>query len=130
MQVRYTDPEHTQGVITLDGVDYSGPIPPNAGDLRALYDAALDSADITPYAPPAVPPRQWTPLEFMELFTPEERKAIRAVARQNPDIEDWLDLLRASSAVVATDERTRLGLAAMVYFGVLTQERVSEIAAS
>lgn len=124
---KFIDTAHTKIECLIDGqpswldADVDGYI----GRLLAGWLEA--GGVIAPYEAPAPAPKSWTPLEFMELFSEEERIAIRALARQNPQIEDWLDLLRASSAVEANDDRTQQGLAAMVQVGVLTQERVTAI---
>lgn len=73
--------------------------------------------------------RDLTPLEFMELFEPEERKALRRLAKESEDIEDWLDLLRASTSVNKADPRLNAGLAAVVQLGVLTEARAIEVKA-
>lgn len=74
-----------------------------------------------------LPPPSVTPLEFLERFTPQERNAIRVAAKQNADLEDWLDLLRAATLVVLTDPRTVAGLEAFVAAGILTEPRKDEI---
>jgi hypothetical protein len=130
MKIRYLEAGKPYGVLTIDGVDYTGPIPPNDGWVRAKYEAQLATAELVPIPVPVAPLKQWTPLEFMEKFTPAERKAIRALAKQNDDIEDWLDLLRASTAVLPSDQRTQAGLAAMVQLGAISQARATEILAS
>src|SRR5215203_6637509 len=53
MKIRFTTAASNEGVFTIDGVDYHGPIPPQAGDIRARYDDLLPFAEIVPYAPPA-----------------------------------------------------------------------------
>jgi hypothetical protein len=63
VSARYTepldvnDPEGPRmGILTIDGQDYSGPIPPNDGSLRAIYDAWIAQGyKPTPYFPPAPP---------------------------------------------------------------------------
>jgi hypothetical protein len=95
--------------------------------LSASQRQQLDAL-IAAHNPNAVPPvaKVWTPLEFLELFTPEERKALRTLAKTDDMIEDWLDLLRASTSVVSDDPRTVAGMAYLVAAGVLTQARVDE----
>lgn len=78
-------------------------------------------------AQPLPQPPVWTPLEFLEEFTYEERVALRQFARSDLQAEDWLDLLRASTEVRADDMRTVGGLAYMVEKGVITQARVDAI---
>lgn len=89
-----------------------------------IVDILDDRPEVTPEAPE---PASWTPLEFMERFTYEERVALRALAKNDPMAEDWLDLLRASQEVRLDDPRTMAGLNFMVLRGVLTYQRVAEI---
>lgn len=77
--------------------------------------------------PPPSAPVVWSALEFMERFTKQERNNIRAAAKQNADLEDWLDLLRAAGEVNPEDQRTIDGLAALVAAGLLTQQRADAI---
>lgn len=74
--------------------------------------------------------RPKAPLEFKELFTLPERKAMRAAARENADLEDFLDLLNAAGEVHIDDPRVVAGLDAFVGAGILTAERRGEIADS
>lgn len=82
------------------------------------------------YAPPSPAPR-WTPLEFLERFTQAERIAIRQAAAgattEALQLADWLDLLRASTEVIADDPRTVAGMAALVAAGLLTEARRAAI---
>lgn len=70
------------------------------------------------------------PLEFKELFTLDERKAMRSAARENEDLEDFLDLLNAAGEVHIDDPRVVAGLDAFVGAGILTAQRRGEIADS
>lgn len=94
------------------------------GLVGKLYDPLFGFSDPPP---PPLPPH--TPLEFMELWEPEERKAFRRLGKANEDVEDWLDLLRASTLVKASDPRTIAGINAMVVLGAITQERADEVKA-
>ncbi len=80
------------------------------------------------------PAPQWSPLEFLERFTQAERITIRQAASGNSqgalELADWLDLLRASMAVIADDSRTVAGMQALVTAGLLTEQRKSEILAA
>lgn len=77
--------------------------------------------------PPVV--KHWTPLEFMELLTYDERTAARTLAKIDLMAEDWLDLLKASTEVRMDDPRTVAGLKYLVLRGVLTQDRVDALIA-
>jgi hypothetical protein len=99
--------------------------------LTAGQQAQLDAL-ITTHDPDAAPAsaKSWTPLQFMELFTPEERATLRQFARNDAMAEDWLDLLKASMAVRVNDPRTIAGLNYMVLKGILSQGRVDEVLSS
>jgi hypothetical protein len=79
------------------------------------------------FAPPIPAVKTWTPLQFMEEFTTEERIALRTFAKSDVLAEDWLDLLKAANEVRMDDPRTRAGLDYMVSKGVLSQARIEEI---
>ena len=57
MRMRYTDPDHTRGVMTFDdGREALGPLPPEDGEMRAAFDTALaEGMAIEPYVAPAPP---------------------------------------------------------------------------
>lgn len=72
MQVRITTPDNNQGAISLNGVEYVGPIPPTAGDLRVAYNVWKAAGNVPlPYeAPPVVAPRStrmWRARAVMKL---------------------------------------------------------------
>lgn len=97
--------------------------------FRKLIDNGDGTASIVVYEPPSPPPPvpSWTPLEFLERFTRQERAAIRAAALQSDDLADWLDLLRASTEVRADDARAVAGLQALADAGLITAARRDEI---
>ncbi len=65
--------------------------------------------------------------EFMELFTPEELIAIYTHASTNINVTIWLHRLVGAEYVVRTDESLQIGMAYMVYQGLVTIERHNEI---
>ena len=70
-----------------------------------------------------------THLQFMTRFTMAERLAIRAAAKADPVIDDFLELLSISDYVYPTHPMTQAGLQYMVSQGLLTEERASEVGA-
>lgn len=94
---------------------------PNQSMVGKKFDPVLQTFTAIPV------PKTWTPLEFKELFTPDERKKLRQLAKTDDLAEDWLDLLNAAQLVRLDDERTTNGLKYMVLKGVLSQTRVNEI---
>tara|TARA_R110000868_G_scaffold171458_1_gene407164 strand:- start:1228 stop:1608 length:381 start_codon:yes stop_codon:yes gene_type:complete len=98
--------------------------------INGLYVDAIGeptAADVSALLASAIPPVVWTPLEFLERFTKDERITIRTAASQSADLADWLDLLRTSSQVLPTDPRTVDGMAALVTAGLITEARKVEI---
>ena len=88
------------------------------------------------FAPPlaAPTPRIISPLEFRRRFTPDERAAItlaasRGLERGDPTIQIWLDDLAASGSLDLDDKDVRADLLAMVEFGLLAPDRVTELIA-
>lgn len=65
--------------------------------------------------------------EFMELFTPEELIVIYTHASTNINVTIWLHRLVGAEYVVRTDESLQIGMAYMVYQGLVTQVRHDEI---
>lgn len=56
ISARYTDKSQTQGIITVDGVDWSTAFPPEAGDLRPHFDKLLNEGKIEPFTLPVSEP--------------------------------------------------------------------------
>jgi hypothetical protein len=81
-----------------------------------------------PPAEPAIAPRRYSPLEFMDLFTDEEQLAIvRAATPENAPIKLWYDRMLAAEWITTSDERTAAGVNALVTAGLLTADRAAEI---
>lgn len=68
-----------------------------------------------------------TPKEFLDLFTLDERKAIRRLGDTDENVEDFLDLLAKSTSVNMTHTDVKSGLNYFKNKGVLTLVRVNEI---
>jgi len=67
---------------------------------------------------------------FLKRFTQEERVAIRAAAQAVPEIDDYLEMLKAAGADVdLTDPITAQGLQALEAAGLLDEGRAAEILA-
>ena len=64
---------------------------------------------------------------FMELFTPEELIAIYTHAETHIEVKIWLHRLVGAEYVVRTDQSLQIGMAYMVYQGLVTQIRHNEI---
>lgn len=70
-----------------------------------------------------------TPLQFFDLFTVAEQKAIAAGAQSNVDLFLWFQKASAAQEINLDDARLADGIAALVSAGLLTQERSEEILA-
>lgn len=77
--------------------------------------------------PPVVPPKHFTSLEFLDLFTETEQLAIAAAAMQSAQVKLWYDRLLAAMFITLADPRTAAGLDALVAMGLLTATRRDEI---
>lgn len=81
-----------------------------------------------PLPPPA--PKQFTSLEFLDLFTDEEQLAVASAAMSTAQVKLWYDRMLAASFVSLSDPRTSAGLQALVSAGLLTQVRRNAIVAT
>ena len=76
---------------------------------------------------PEMPPKQFSSLQFLDLFTEAEQLAIATAAMQSPQVKLWYDRTLAASFVSLADPRTDAGLTALVGAGLLTVERKAAI---
>ena len=99
---------------------------------RELYAQAVAgdfgpvAAYVAPPAPPA-PPKQFTSLEFLDLFTEAEQLAVATAAMQSAQVKLWYDRTLAAMFITLADPRTAAGLDALVAMGLLTATRRDEI---
>lgn len=68
---------------------------------------------------------EYTPLEFMNAFTMQERIAFRNST--DPVVIDIFDQLKVATSIITTDPRTIGALQYLVATGSLTQERMKTI---
>ena len=108
-----------------DGV--SIPIDPANLDYRAYQAWAALGNTATPYTPDTPPPAQFTPLDFLDLFTQDEQLAVVLAGMQNAAVKLWYDRALAAQFITIADPRTEGGLSALVSGGLLTAERKAEI---
>lgn len=71
--------------------------------------------------------RELTVLEFMRLFLPAERIAIRAAGQASPVAADYLDLMYQAPLVRLDDSDTQNALYMFQQAGILTAERAAEV---
>lgn len=79
--------------------------------------------------PPAPEPRKVHAVIFKQRFTATERKAIRAAAKVDEDVEDWLDLVNTATEVYLDLPETVAALGALETAGLLAAGRAAEILA-
>lgn len=68
-----------------------------------------------------------TSYEFFNLFTKEERVAIRTAAKSSVDLEDWLSLAQAAQTIDLAHPDVDAGLSMIVGAGLLTSDRKTQI---
>lgn len=66
-------------------------------------------------------------LDFIARFTQEEQLAVTAASLESAEVRNWYDKLIAAQYVDLNDPRLAAGLAALVAYGLLTQQRVDEV---
>jgi hypothetical protein len=66
-------------------------------------------------------------LEFLQLFTPQERILIRGVARTHPEVDDWLELLNAANEVNLMHITTINSVNGLESSGLIVTGRASSI---
>jgi len=68
-------------------------------------------------------------LNFRERFTTEEKRAIYAAARENIDVQIWMDDLASTPEVFTDDPRTIRGVNGLEAAGLIGPGRAAEILA-
>ena len=76
---------------------------------------------------PPAPPKQFTSLEYLDLFTESEQLAVVSATMAVPQVKLWYDKMLAAGFITTADPRTEGGLAALVGAGLLTEVRKVEI---
>ena len=98
-------------------------------------EMGFDTHDHTPVVePPVLPAESITPigrrmskLDYLRLFTQEERIAIRAAGKINTVVEDYLHLLELTDEVNTGDAEVGEALAMMEAGGLLAAGRRNEV---
>jgi hypothetical protein len=103
------------GVLTIDGVDWFGPLPPNSGDLRATYDAWIASGGtVEEYiAPQPQSPRSvamWRARTIMKVTPWNAGTLFQAVQAAIAGLEDLLQRAIADEALERGDIFDRDGV--------------------
>lgn len=105
-----------------DGVDTGAVLQARALELNTLLEqkAAAKALVLGTTLPITV-------YEFLSRMTPQERVGIRATAKTNPIVEDFMDLLNRSGAVYPNNQDVQMGLQYLVAIGGLTAGRAAII---
>lgn len=98
-------------------------------------EMGFDTHDHTPVVEPPVLPaepvapigRRMSKLDYLRLFTQEERIAIRAAGKVNTVVEDYLHLLELTDEVNTGDAEVGDALAMMETAGLLAAGRRNEV---
>lgn len=94
-------------------------------------ELATCTHDIVP-DPAAAPPApaaqiEWTKVEFLRRFSAQERIAIRTLAKDNPMIDDFMQLMSEAPSIHNDDRDVLQALAYLTHLGVLAAGRAAEI---
>ena len=126
----YFSPHTGEHINTSTPADWMGktsivPPPVNSANQGAFF---REGAWVVETAQaPEMPPKQFSSLEFFDLFTPAEQLAIATAAMQSAQVKLWYDRLLAAMFITLADPRTEGGLTALVAMGLLTATRRDEI---
>lgn len=93
----------------------------------ATHDHAAEAAPVPVPAPVYGGRRELEVLEFMRLFTTEERIAIRSAAAQSTVASDYLDLMYRARMVRLDDPDTITAVNMFEQAGLLTSGRAAEV---
>lgn len=96
-----------------------------------LTQLGLEDTGFLPVEVPDPPVRvlKLSKYEFMCRFTPQERAAIRELAKTDEIVADFLDLMDKASAVELDAQNTIGGMGYLVQHSAITAERSVEILA-
>ena len=70
---------------------------------------------------------RWSAFDFLRRFGPDERIGARTLAKTDPIVEDFMDLLSKATNIISDDPDTVAGMDYLVYKGVLTEARKNTI---
>lgn len=126
----YYSPHTGEIINTSTPADWMGktsivPPPFNSANQGAFFREGawvVENAQV-----PEMPPKQFSSLEFLDLFTGSEQLAVATAAMQSAQVKLWYDRTLAAMFITLADPRTAAGLDALVAMGLLTATRRDEI---
>lgn len=100
-------------------------------NLDAWSTTELAAHGITRREAPAPSPveasRRVSFLEFMDLFSPAEQRALKAASMADIDVGLWYDRALGASFIDLDDARTIAGVGVMAALGLLTNARAEAV---
>ena len=113
------------GLTTIDGTSP----PPGFISVRINGDLPPDltwwNKDAMNFTPPVPNEKIVTKLQFLTLFTTEERIAIRNSV--DPIVVDFMEMLQMAENIDLYNSTTQQGIGYLSMIGLIAPERVSEI---
>ncbi|WP_201829532.1 hypothetical protein [Microvirga zambiensis] len=97
--------------------------------VENYYTVNEDGTFSPPPGPAPVVQRQFTFLEFMDLFTDQEQLTLVEASMSIPAIKLWYDKALGAQFIDLDDPRTEPGLQALVNAGLISSERKAAVMA-
>lgn len=115
--------------INVCVAEYEAEAPRATFEIDPAYNGAhFETRDANNAVVPATSIQtRWATFDFLRRFGPDERIAARTLAKTDPIVEDFMDLLGKSTNIVSSDPDTQAGMDYLVYVGVLTEARKNTI---
>lgn len=101
--------------------------PPAGMAVKASDRTGIWNTSTLDFDPAPVPEASLERINFLRLFTRDERVAIRAAAKIDPVVEDFMDMLSAANLVRLGNADTIAGVNYMASQGLLTPQRAAEV---
>lgn len=113
--------------MVLKGDNMSIPIDADNSDYQEYLKWAEVNGPAPEYVPPVPKKTSFTNLEWQDLFTLEERIAIRQAAMTDMEVGLVYDMMLSAQSIDISDQRTIQGMDLLVAKGLLTNQRRNEI---
>ena len=114
-------PEALVGLEEFVLLNPSAHLHPDAVTQLGLEGVGFEYVPPPPPEPPPPEPRRITRIGFLQRIPAEKRIAIRAAAKADPVIEDFLDLVSATDLIELDHPDTLMGVQYLVMIGHITQ---------